>query len=101
MTAHVVYEAIDPTGPATTSGKVVSEIIRGEIGFEGLLISDDTSMKALSGILLRKRQQSLPPASISFFTAMASWTRWPASHRARTRLRQVNWCGPTGPSAGP
>lgn len=49
MTAHVVYDAIDPKGPATTSAKVVSEIIRGEIGFEGLLISDDTSMKALSG----------------------------------------------------
>lgn len=49
MTAHVVYSAIDPTGPATTSAKVVSEIVRGEIGFDGLLMSDDTSMKALSG----------------------------------------------------
>lgn len=49
MTAHVVYEAVDPSGPATTSAKVISEIIRGEIGFDGLLISDDTSMKALSG----------------------------------------------------
>lgn len=49
MTAHVVYNAIDPSGPATTSAKVISEIVRGEIGFEGLLISDDTSMKALSG----------------------------------------------------
>jgi beta-N-acetylhexosaminidase len=49
MTAHVVYSAVDPENPATTSGKVVAEIIRGEIGFEGLLVSDDTSMKALSG----------------------------------------------------
>jgi beta-N-acetylhexosaminidase len=49
MTAHVVYTAIDPTAPATTSPIVVSEIVRGEIGFDGLLISDDTSMKALSG----------------------------------------------------
>ncbi|MDW6023968.1 beta-N-acetylhexosaminidase [Mesorhizobium sp. BAC0120] len=49
MTAHVVYSAIDPTAPATTSHKVVSEVVRGEIGFDGLLISDDTSMKALSG----------------------------------------------------
>ncbi|MCV3243507.1 beta-N-acetylhexosaminidase [Mesorhizobium sp. ZC-5] len=49
MTAHVVYSAIDPDNPATTSGKVVQEIIRGEIGFDGLLMSDDTSMKALSG----------------------------------------------------
>jgi len=49
MTAHVVYRAIDPANPATTSGKVVDEVIRGEIGFDGLLISDDVSMKALSG----------------------------------------------------
>jgi beta-N-acetylhexosaminidase len=49
MTAHVIFSAIDPNAPATTSGKVVEEIIRGEIGFNGLLVSDDTSMKALSG----------------------------------------------------
>ena len=49
MTAHVIYSAIDPHNPATTSGKVVEEIIRGEIGFDGLLVSDDVSMKALSG----------------------------------------------------
>ena len=41
--------AIDPDNPATTSGKVIAEIIRGEIGFDGLLMSDDISMKALSG----------------------------------------------------
>jgi beta-N-acetylhexosaminidase len=49
MTAHVVYGAVDATSPATTSGKVIAEIVRGEIGFEGLLVSDDTSMQALSG----------------------------------------------------
>jgi beta-N-acetylhexosaminidase len=49
MTAHVVYNAIDPGAPATTSARVIAEIVRGEIGFDGLLISDDTSMKALSG----------------------------------------------------
>jgi beta-N-acetylhexosaminidase len=49
MTAHVVFSAIDPDNPATTSGKVIEEIVRREIGFGGLLISDDTSMKALSG----------------------------------------------------
>jgi beta-N-acetylhexosaminidase len=51
MTAHVVYEAIDPKRPATTSPRVVNDVIRGEIGFEGLLISDDLSMKALDGPL--------------------------------------------------
>lgn len=49
MTAHIVFTAIDPQHPATTSAKVIGEIVRGEIGFDGLLISDDTSMKALSG----------------------------------------------------
>jgi len=49
MTAHVVYEAVDPSAPATTSPIAVRNIIRGEIGFDGLLISDDSSMKALSG----------------------------------------------------
>lgn len=49
MTAHIVFTAVDPQRPATTSAKVIGEIVRGEIGFEGLLISDDTSMKALSG----------------------------------------------------
>ena len=49
MTAHVVYTAIDPDNPATTSAKVVADIIRGEIGFDGLLMSDDVSMNALSG----------------------------------------------------
>ena len=49
MTAHVVYAAIDAGRPATTSAKVIRDVIRGEIGFEGLLISDDLSMKALDG----------------------------------------------------
>ncbi len=49
MTAHIVYNAIDPDNPATTSKKLISNIIRSEIGFDGLLMSDDVSMKALSG----------------------------------------------------
>lgn len=49
MTAHVVYKSIDSEHPATTSKAVISEIIRGEIGFEGLLMSDDLGMKALTG----------------------------------------------------
>ncbi|TPW29569.1 beta-N-acetylhexosaminidase [Pararhizobium mangrovi] len=49
MTAHVVYEAIDPENPATHSSRVVHDIIRAEIGFDGLLMSDDLSMKALLG----------------------------------------------------
>lgn len=48
MTAHVVYTALD-TACATLSPKVIGEVIRGQIGFTGLLMSDDINMKALSG----------------------------------------------------
>ena len=51
MTAHVVYTALDPDAPATTSRRVVEEIMRGVIGFDGLLLSDDLSMNALAGSL--------------------------------------------------
>ncbi len=49
MTAHIIYNAVDAENPATTSRKLISDIIRREIGFDGLLMSDDVSMKALSG----------------------------------------------------
>jgi beta-N-acetylhexosaminidase len=47
MTAHIVYEAWDPDRPATCSPTVIGDIIRGRIGFQGLLMSDDLDMKAL------------------------------------------------------
>jgi beta-N-acetylhexosaminidase len=49
MTAHVVYAAIDPSQPATTSARIVRDVIRGELAFGGLLLTDDLSMQALSG----------------------------------------------------
>ncbi len=51
MTAHVVYSSIDASAPASTSARVTREVIRGEIGFDGLLMSDDLSMKALQGAM--------------------------------------------------
>jgi beta-N-acetylhexosaminidase len=51
MTAHVVYSAVDGRRPATTSPRVIEEVIRGWIGFDGVLISDDLSMQALDGDL--------------------------------------------------
>src|SRR4029077_5000965 len=59
MTAHVVYEAIDAQRPATTSPKVIREVTRGEMGFDGLLISDDLSMKALNGPLSARTKAAL------------------------------------------
>ena len=49
MTAHVVFSAIDPAQPATTSATMIEQVIRGVIGFQGLLMSDDVSMNALAG----------------------------------------------------
>lgn len=49
MSAHIVFTAIDPENPATTSAKVVQDVVRGHIGFDGLLMSDDVSMNALAG----------------------------------------------------
>ena len=59
MTAHVIYTAIDPRHPATTSRRVVRQVIREDIGFDGLLMSDDLSMKALSGTFAERTRRSL------------------------------------------
>ncbi len=59
MTAHVVYTAVDADRPATTSPRAIEDVIRGEIGFDGLLMSDDVSMKALSGDFASRTQAIL------------------------------------------
>jgi beta-N-acetylhexosaminidase len=59
MTAHVVYADIDAGAPATLSRKVIAEVIRGEIGFDGLLFSDDIAMGALSGPLADRARECL------------------------------------------
>lgn len=59
MTAHVRYTALDPVNPATVSASIVSGIIRGEIGFDGLLMSDDLSMQALEGDLEHRAEASI------------------------------------------
>jgi beta-N-acetylhexosaminidase len=59
MTAHVIYSAIDKTAPATLSRKIIKSVIRGQIGFRGLLITDDLSMKALSGSFEEKCTKAL------------------------------------------
>ncbi len=59
MTAHVVFAAIDPVCPATTSATMIRDVIRGFIGFDGLLMSDDVSMGALNGSLADRTRASL------------------------------------------
>ncbi len=59
MTAHVVFSAIDASGPATTSRKVMRRIVRGSIGYDGLVMSDDLSMKALAGSFAERTKAAL------------------------------------------
>jgi beta-N-acetylhexosaminidase len=59
MTAHVVYTDIDPSAPATASKRVIDEVIRGHIGFDGALMTDDICMKALKGTFTDRVRASL------------------------------------------
>src|SRR5689334_22107646 len=59
MTAHVVFTNLDRALPATTSATIIRHVIRGFIGFDGLLMSDDLSMGALSGGLAKRTQAAL------------------------------------------
>ena len=59
MTDHVIYSAVDRKRPATTSKKVMKRVIREAIGFDGLVMSDDLSMKALDGSFSERAKASL------------------------------------------
>ena len=59
MTAHILYPAWDADLPATLSPTIIGEIIRGELGFDGLLMSDDIAMQALSGPLPERAKAAL------------------------------------------
>ncbi len=54
MTAHIVYPAYDPDRPASTSSVVIDRVIRGAIGFDGVLLSDDINMSALKGSIAER-----------------------------------------------
>jgi len=59
MTAHILYRSIDEANPATLSASLISDVIRGEMGFDGLLMSDDLDMKALPGIRAARARNAL------------------------------------------
>jgi len=59
MTAHILFKAWDDQHPATLSPTIIADIIRGEIGFDGLLVSDDIAMEALSGPLAARAKAAL------------------------------------------
>ena len=59
MRAHIVFDAWDATSPATLSEKVIRDVIRGKIGFDGLLLSDDIDMEALDGTIIERSIRAL------------------------------------------
>jgi beta-N-acetylhexosaminidase len=63
MTAHVVFADVDPDLPASISARVTADVIRGSIGFDGLLMSDDLGMAALSGSMPERAQAVLRAGS--------------------------------------
>jgi beta-N-acetylhexosaminidase len=101
MTAHVVYAAIDTVRPATVSPVVIKEVIRGRIGFSGLLMSDDLSMQALSGGLAERTAAALDagcdvvlhcngdPAEMAAVASAARPLAGQAEARARAAMQRV------------
>jgi beta-N-acetylhexosaminidase len=96
MTSHILFDAIDPLLPASQSPTIVQDIIRQEIGFKGLLLSDDLDMKALGGELSERCAKVLAAgtdlllicnASVAELRSLAdiprmtdaSWQRWLAA----------------------
>ncbi len=59
MTAHILYEGLDETHPATLSPTILRTVLRAEIGFAGLLLSDDLAMNALVGTPLARAEAAL------------------------------------------
>ena len=101
MTAHVVYTALDAGGPATTSKTVVQGVIRGALGFHGLLLTDDLSMKALGGPFAERARAAFAAGvdivlhcngELSEARAVADAAPalyGPALHRADAALRRI------------
>ncbi|MCR4377082.1 MAG: beta-N-acetylhexosaminidase [Rhodospirillales bacterium] len=109
MTAHVVYEALDAGQPATTSASVIEDIIRRFIGFRGVLLSDDLSMKALCGDFAGRARACLEAgcdvalhcngdmtemvevARGAFSMTRASWARYNLSELQRTSATRLEF----------
>ncbi|MBP8806938.1 MAG: beta-N-acetylhexosaminidase [Kofleriaceae bacterium] len=63
MTAHVVYPALDPTAPATLSRPIVTDLLRGQLGYRGLIVTDDLDMAAIAD------RQGVGPAAVAAIAA--------------------------------
>lgn len=68
MTAHVLYPALDPDHPATVSPRILGGLLRGELGYGGVLISDDLEMQGISGAA------TVPATAVRALRAGVDWT---------------------------
>ena len=109
MTAHVVYAALDAAAPATQSPAVV-RLIREEIGFAGLLMTDDLSMRALKGSFAGRAERALAagcdmllhcngdPAEMAEVAAAAPWLEGRSAERAAAALALRSGVAEDGPA---
>jgi beta-N-acetylhexosaminidase len=67
MTAHVLYPALDPERPATLSPTILQDLLRGELGYRGVVVSDDLEMRALSD------DRAVPDAAVASLNAGCDW----------------------------
>ena len=89
MSAHVVFPAWDPERPATMSAPILDGILRGELGFKGLLVSDDMEMKAVRGRYPLERQlQEACEATMDLFLVCHTPELQQASFEALVRLQE-------------
>ena len=86
MTSHIVFEAWDRERPATMSPIVIDDVIRGQIGFDGLLMSDDIDMKALSGTPADKAAGAI---AAGCDVVLDCWARMPEMIAIADRLDEI------------
>ncbi len=86
MTAHLVFEAWDADRPATLSPTVIRDIIRGRIGFDGLLMTDDIDMKALRGTPADKASAAI---AAGCDVVLDCWARIDEMHAIAERLEEI------------
>ncbi len=107
MTAHLVYPALDPARPATTSKLIIEGLIREKMGFRGLLMTDDLSMKALGGSFEDRARESLQAGCDLILHCNGKRDEMEAVARATPELAgaalqradaALTWLGRAGPS---
>jgi beta-N-acetylhexosaminidase len=87
MTSHILFKAIDPDWPATLSRKITHGLLRQELGFEGVIVSDDVGMRAVSGLF------DHPDTAVRFMAAgndmMMVCAHWADTERVRPLASRI------------